>query len=284
MAANQQQIAALLKALMGKGIESKDAIPTIKKLVEAKIYALKDLNESNIPPTIDGTIQRKILPTKRASGGGDGNTAASGGAKRRKTGARPKQIVKPDVTSKPESILINRSPVLTLWGTIVAQSLYPKVTLTEALSLGSAVASQLSKAKGTSLGIYQDEDGKADGSKGNSHNDDQDGSLLEFHLLGFVVHGREGPDGLRAILNQVQEQDPYKTWDLLQKRFGDALGFVMDRMERAAELAGRDQLESSAYHYYMHIRPDIPEGTKGWGAHGRLYTDRLSSFYSTNEV
>jgi hypothetical protein len=188
------------------------------------------------------------------------------------------------VTSQPKSILINRSPVLTLWGTIVAQVLYPKATLTEALSLGSAVAAQLSKAKGTSLGIYQDEEGKAGGRKGDGHGVVvADDSLLEFHLLGFVVHGREGPDGLRAIANQGLEQDPYKTWNLLQRRFGDALGFVMDRMERAAALAGREQLESSAYHYYMHIRPEIPDGTKGWGAHGRLYTDRLSSFYSTHE-
>lgn len=285
MATSQEQVAALLKALLGRGLESKDAIPTIKALVQAKIFTLEDLNEGNMPPGIAEAIQRRILPRKRTPGGGEVSPAGGRGTKRAKTAARPKLsppppvIVRPAVTSQPESILINRSPVLTLWATVVAQALYPKATLTEALSLGGAVAGQLSKAKGTSLGIYQK--GEEDGDGGGA--DRADDSLLEFHLLGFVIHGRQTPDGLRAVANDGREQDPHSTWRLLQKRFGDSLAFVMDRMERAAASVGRDRLGSSAYDYYAYVRPDIPQGTKGWGAHGRLHTERLSSFYATNE-
>jgi hypothetical protein len=332
MAANQQHIAALLKALMEKGIESKDAIPTIKRLVEAKVYTLADLNENNIPSTIDETIQRKILPKRKTKGSsnstsedgcGDGriittttnnnNNSNSNNHKRRKTRTTSGPMARPEMISQPPYILINRSPVLTLWSTIVAQKSYPGVTLPEAVSLGSAVAAQLAQAKGTSLGIYQNKNDSNNDTNSNNNegekktkdndtkpgpghedNDDKDSdSLLEFYLLGLVIYGRETPDGLRAMITnqdgqrqqrQQYELDPHKTWNLLHKRFGNAFGFVMERMDKAAEaLLKTGQLEVAAYHYYMHIRPDIPTGTKGWGAHGRLYTDKLSSFTSPRD-
>ena len=66
---NKQQVAALLKAIIGKGVETKDAVPTIKKLIEAKIFALKDLSADNMPSSIDPEIQQKLLPKKRKSRG-----------------------------------------------------------------------------------------------------------------------------------------------------------------------------------------------------------------------
>ena len=68
MATNQQQIGQLLKSLVGKGVEPKDAIPTIKLLVEAKIFNLKDLTESNMPASIDPKIQKKISSPTRGYG------------------------------------------------------------------------------------------------------------------------------------------------------------------------------------------------------------------------
>jgi hypothetical protein len=56
----------------------------------------------------------------------------------------------------------------------------------------------------------------------------------------------------------------------------------MAKMDEAAKSAGsQEELKASAYQFYMYIRPRIPEGTKGWGAHGHLVTAKLSSFFDS---
>lgn len=272
MATNQQQIAALLKALISKGVETKDAIPTIKKLIEAKIFTLADLNTSNIPPSIDAKIQSKILSTDRTKRSFPPSSHGDSPSKRSKSTSYT-TIVQPPVTSKPVSILINRSPVLTLWATIVAMKLHAQLTLPEALTFGSAVSALTAKAKGTSLGIYQAVD-----RAGNPHLDQDDVQLLTILGVDVLAKRVNGGDGLLFAMVNGQTQNPTKIWSLLSNKFQDSLGFVMNKMQIAASNA-RDDLESTAYRYYMHIRPDIPHGTKGWGAHGHFETEKLSNFY-----
>ena len=173
--------------------------------------------------------------------------------------------------------MINRSPVLTLWTAIVAMNLYPQLSLEEGLSLGSAVASMTAKAKGTRLGIFRQQDAQDDA--GAAPESGTKGTEVSFDILGVFVKATRTDVGIRSIVDG-KAQDPGKTWSLLKRRFDDSLGFVMTEMDAAAKMAGGgDELRASAYQYYMHIRPDIPQGTKGWGAHGRLETGKLSSFY-----
>jgi hypothetical protein len=101
--------------------------------------------------------------------------------------------------------------------------------------------------------------------------------------MGQTIYAKRCGDSIRAIANYEEEQDPHRTWRHLQKRFGDSLGFVVAKMESAANQVGTDQLKATAYQYYMHIRPDIPSGTKGWGTHGHLDTAKLSSFYKSKD-
>ena len=49
-------------------------------------------------------------------------------------------------------MLVNRSPVMVLWAACLAH--LDGYTWAEALSLGSAAASQMARAKGSSLGLY----------------------------------------------------------------------------------------------------------------------------------
>lgn len=271
MTTNQQEVGALLKAVIAKGVDTKDAVPTIKKLIEAKIFDLSTLTADNMPSSIDPIIRNKLLP-KRKRGG----TSAKGESlTKRSKGRSTTAIVQPPVTSTPQSILINRSPVLTLWATIVARSLYSKLDLSEALTLGSAVAAQMAKAKGTNLGIFsKDEEKKGQSQTKDDNNDDE-----SFRILGVTIHAVRTDAGIRAKANG-EIQDPNKTWAHLKKRFQGSLGFVMTKMDDAAKAAGsQEDLEATAYQYYMHIRPSIPEGTRGWGAHGRLETVKLSNFY-----
>lgn len=273
MTTNQQQVGVLLKEVIAKGVETKDAVPTLKKLIEAKIFSLSDLTADNVPSSIDLSIRNKLLPEKRR--GGSGTSKGGSPAKRPKTSGGSSLIEQPPVSGKPETILINRSPVLTLWTSIVAKNLYENLNLAEALTLGSSVAAQMAKAKGTSLGVYAKEE--ADAPRDSSLGDDE----IKFEMMGMTIHAVKTESGIRAKANG-ELQNPSRTWAHLKKRFQDSLGFVMERMETAAKSAGgKDELRSSAYRYYMHIRPGIPDGTKGWGAHGRLVTSKLSDFYDT---
>jgi hypothetical protein len=193
--------------------------------------------------------------------------------------------------------MINRSPVLTLWAAMVAKHLY-HLSLDEALSLGSAFASQTAQAKGQALGIYSSDtitSARNDNSTTKIKEDEtpqNDSATIatthDYQLMGQTIctkqlHATNGPVVLRAVSND-KLVDPHSAWSHLRKRFGTALGYVMAQMDAACTAAGEEELRRTAYRYYMHIRPNIPSGTRGWGAHGRLETSKLSDFYAKKEI
>lgn len=319
MATSKAQVGALLRAVIAKGVETKDAVPTIKLLIEAKIFSLGDLTSTNVPSGLDPKVQQKLLPSKRRVAS---KAATFSPSKRRKISKSEGSeddtslIVQPPIgdMQRVGKILVNRSPVLTLWATIVAMELYPELSLPEALSIGSAVATHTAHGKGASLGIYtKDEEKDGDPS---TKNEDEDQEVFKFCVLGVVVLAHrtrvstacEQPQqvpklenvcaapkgrvdrGIRAIQKQPpgakkhkgnfsNYHNPQLTWNRLQERFKASLGLVMAKMRDAALSAGQE-LESTAYRYYMHVRPDIPPGAKGWGAHGYFELKKLDEFYS----
>ena len=321
MATNKAQVGALLKDVITKGVDTKDAIPTIKQLIEAKVFSLQELTVDNMPHGIDPKIQQKLLPSNNKKNKNkkqqSNDCSSSHSSKRRKTSGNglddTSSIIQPPLASFPSSrkstILINRSPVLILWATIVAMELYSELSLPEALSIGSAVAAHMAHAKGSSLGIYGTSNNNVEGngkSYSNSNRDadrDLEKPTLTYRVLGIDVlahqgtrtlspsHNGEGrvdqgvraiqtppPGGTRKPTSNGYYHNPLPIWKRLQDRFQASLGLVMAKMRAAARAAG-PQLESTAYRYYMHIRPDIPAGTKGWGAHGYLEVDKLDGFY-----
>ena len=296
MTTNQQQIGVLLKALIAKGVETKDAVPTLKRLIEAKIFDIQDVTNENLPSDIDPKIRKKLLPktTKKRVGGKSSASSTGSPSKRSKTSNDNDDdggnIIQPPATpTRPDFILINRSPVLTLWATVVARHVYPKLSLPEALSLASVVTAEMAKAKGTSLGIFQECD-KTDAIKSPDGNNTKKGQEDDdeeeiFQLLGVTIQTIKTPSGsIRGLANGGEMQNPNRTWKHLKNKFKDdaTLGFVMDEMDKAAKAAGSPaELNASAYQYYVHVRPGIPHGTKGWGAHGRLESNKLSNFYGT---
>jgi len=48
-------------------------------------------------------------------------------------------------------------------------------------------------------------------------------------------------------------------------------------MEKLAKAYSAKELERKAYDLYEKFRPEIPEGTKGWGAKGELDLDTIRS-------
>ena len=304
--ASPQQVSELLQDLIGKcGLTTQEALPVVKALIQAGTYSLTDVSSgSNLPDTVAPKVRKKISSAinkmnKKKQGGTSSSPPTKKSPKRRKTNP----ITIPAVSTRPDQIMINRSPVLTLWASIVAQKLFG-LTWEESLSMGSAYAEMLARAKGTSLGIYSEQEHYLKAEETASTNPDSD--IRTYALMDQTLRVKDTPVGLRAILPNPKkhgdpddndedndlEQDPHKTWNHLQKKFGDALPHVIELMKQAADAAvvlgghpdsnnnnNKDYLAGTAYQYYMHIRPEIPHGTKGWGAHGNLHTNKLLDFY-----
>jgi len=170
-----------------------------------------------------------------------------------------------------KKIKINRAPVMTLWATIVAERLgYDKET---ALTLGKAVAGLNAQSKGRKLGIYEE---KSEDEKEKEKKKEKPTKVEFIEILGRGVPAVKTPKGLRAaIQGEAIHAGSVETY--LKQKFKDDLDEARAAMEKLAKAHTPKQLESKAYSLYEKFRPEIPEGTKGWGAKGELDLDYIRS-------
>ncbi len=168
------------------------------------------------------------------------------------------------------TVQINRAPVLTLWASVVAERLGYKRD--EALTLGKALAGLNAQSKGRRLGIYQapaEESAKKAREK-------KKGEEYSVMLMGRTIPVVLTQDGVRAT-NDGRPATPESVEHYLKGRFGDALPDVQSAMEQLAGSLPPRLLAARAYSLYESFRPEIPEGTKGWGAKGELDLDKIRS-------
>ena len=168
-------------------------------------------------------------------------------------------------------IKINRAPVLTLWAVVVAKRLgYEEET---ALTLGKAVAGLNAQSKGRRLGIYEE---KSEEEKEKEKKAEKPVKLEFIEVLGRGVPAVKTPHGLRAaVQGKPISSESVETY--LKQKFGDELDEARAAMEKLAKAYTPKQLEGKAYDLYEKFRPEIPEGTKGWGAKGELDLDYIRS-------
>jgi hypothetical protein len=168
-------------------------------------------------------------------------------------------------------VQINRSPVLTLWATVVAERLgYDHEA---ALTLGKAVAGLNAQSKGRRLGIFEE---PTDPHEARGPSEREPGGPFLVAVLGRSVPSISTEDGVRATL-KGQPIDPKRVRRYLVQKFGRELGNVRAAMEDLAKAYPPDQLAAQAYTLYEQFRPDVPEGKKGWGAAGQLDLDSIRS-------
>lgn len=170
-----------------------------------------------------------------------------------------------------KKIKINRAPVLTLWAAVVAERLgYDEET---ALTLGKAVAGLNAQSKGRRLGIYEE---KTEEEKEKETKKKKPIKTEFIEILGRGVPAVKTPRGLRAALKgEAIHAGNVETY--LEQKFKDDLDETRSAMEKLAKAYTPKQLESKAYALYEKFRPEIPEGTKGWGAKGELDLDYIRS-------
>jgi hypothetical protein len=171
-----------------------------------------------------------------------------------------------------EIIKINRAPVLTLWGVIVAERLGYQHD--EALTLGKAVAGLNAQSKGQRLGIFSPSETELDAKIAEKSTQRPAGETRMVEVVGRMVPAVQTESGLRAIAKD-EAIDPQSVERYLEKKFAEALGEVQAAMEALAQSYPPRELEQHAYKLYEQFRPTVPEGTAGWGASGELNLERI---------
>jgi hypothetical protein len=166
--------------------------------------------------------------------------------------------------------MVNRAPVLTLWASVVAERL--GFDHDEALTLGRAVAGLNAYSKGVSLGLYE----PTPDTERKRRRKARAGETLQVDLLHRAVPVVQMPEGVRA-LSKDRPISPASVERYLTGKFGDALEEARDAMMTLAHSMSEDVLAVRAYRLYEQFRSEIPTGTAGWAAKGKLDLDRIAS-------
>jgi len=164
-----------------------------------------------------------------------------------------------------KTVLINRAPVLALWGAVVAERLgYDRE---ESLTLGKALAGMNAQSKGRRLGIYT---AKPEGEK----KPRPAGREMRVEICGREIAVRKTASGIRAVSGESLV-DPSSIEAYLERSFGENLAAVRDAMTRLARAIDAEDLPGCAFSLYEKFRPAIASGTRGWGQKGTLDLEKI---------
>jgi hypothetical protein len=166
------------------------------------------------------------------------------------------------------TISVNRAAVLTLWASVVAERL--GFDRPESLSLGRAVAGLNAQSKGRRLGVFKPHERQP-----KEPRDNEDGEFL-VEVCGRAVPAVLAGSAVRAV-GRGKPVEPARVEAYLKGKFGDELKAARAAMTKLAKSLGPEELAARSYPLYEQFRPDIPAGTKGWGAKGELDLARIAS-------
>jgi len=97
---------------------------------------------------------------------------------------------------------------------------------------------------------------------------------MHVDLLHRAVPVVRTPAGLRAV-SKGSAIAPESVQRYLEARFGEHLAAVETAMRGLARIVPPEELAHRAYEVYETFRPEVPAGTRGWGAMGILDLDRI---------
>jgi hypothetical protein len=163
-------------------------------------------------------------------------------------------------------ILVNRAPVLTLWGAVVAERM--GYAWEEALTFGKLLAGKQAQDKGRSLGIYHEKPGSESAPKHGL------GEEFWIELCGRPIPAKRTLEGVRAVVKDAPI-DPASVRRYLEQKFGEGYPAALEAMRHLAASRTVDALRTEGFSLYERFRPQIPRGTAGWGAKGLLDLDRI---------
>jgi hypothetical protein len=173
-------------------------------------------------------------------------------------------------------IVINRAPVLTLWGAVVAER--QGYDRDAALTLGKGLAGLNAQAKGRMIGVFSEP--KAPERFGPPKKVGL-GEDFWVEICGRGVPCKNTDDGVRAVVKD-KPISPEKTQDYLERAFGESLGAVREAMETLTASFEPEQLAKASYGLYERFRPSTERGKRGWGQKGKLDLDLIRSLGKTD--
>jgi len=168
-------------------------------------------------------------------------------------------------------VIINRAPVLTLWGVVVAERLgYDRDA---ALTLGKGMAGLNAQSKGRMIGVFGEP--KAPEGSGPPRRAGL-GEEFWIDICGRGVPSKNTEAGIRAVVKD-RPIDPETVQSYLGSKFGESLEAVREAMEELAAAFDPEVMEAAAYGLYEKFRPSIEPGKRGWGQKGELDLDFVRS-------
>ena len=172
-----------------------------------------------------------------------------------------------------KKVRVNRAPVMTLWAAIVAERL--GYAHEEALTLGRGVAGLNAQSKGRRLGIFE-EPTPEEKQKRQKQEEKEAGKVQYVEIMNRSVPVMDTPQGPRAV-SEGRPMPPQSVERYLESKFKENYAEVRASLERLAASYPPQELERKAYGLYEKFRPEVPEGTRGWGAMGELDLEKIEA-------
>lgn len=194
----------------------------------------------------------------------------SKGAAQASTDLRQTEISTKSTSELEKPIIINRAPVLELWGACVAHFLHPDFSWNLCLSIGSSVSTITAISKGRSIGKIAPPDGLKDDASKNQNK--KEGNLPIVRVMGFPMNIKDDSVIVKGKPKTTREVS-------LVRKYGseESYGKAKDAMSEALQdwKGKEDDLDAEAFHMYEQFRPDVAKGQKGWGRKGELHLSKV---------
>jgi hypothetical protein len=180
--------------------------------------------------------------------------------------ARPRPEKKPKPQEQQEGpIMINRAPVLHLWGAAVTHFLYPKLDWLTCLGAGSAISAICAIAKGRSIGTIEEPEDTEERRKRKKEQREKEKDYDVLDVMHFKLRQKDGKvyfSGKPQSSNEGTLRNKYgEHYDDVKETFNEALN----------EWKGdEEELNKAAFGMYEEFRPHIDAGQRGWGRKGAL--------------
>ncbi|KAJ9663688.1 hypothetical protein H2198_000700 [Neophaeococcomyces mojaviensis] len=180
-----------------------------------------------------------------------------------------------DASELAKPIMINRSPVLQLWASVVAAFLYPDESWDTCLSIGSSISTLCAISKGKAIGQIEPKDRSVEEEdKRKKRKKEVKKETREIEVMGFPLHIKNNVVVLDGKEKPVKE-------GLLKGKYGgdDTFTKVKQVMEDALRSwdDNKDELDRKAFHMYEKFRPNVATGQSGWGRKGELNLHEVKS-------
>ena len=181
-----------------------------------------------------------------------------------------------DRTPDTKPIMINRSPVLQLWSACVARHLYPELSWSTSLAVGSAISTLCAVAKGKSIGTIEEREKTPEEKAAQTaqRRAAEAGADREVQVMGFRLYIK-GQDVILQGKPKHGNEGALKAKFGGEENYGRAKTVMDDAITSWTGSDGKSELNAKAFHMYEEFRPSVQSGQGGWGKKGALELDRV---------